>query len=98
LDISSTFSFEGAIQRRWTMRIQVLGSGCAKCTELAKRTENAVHLLGLEVAVEKVTDLREIMKFGIMMTPALAIDGTVKIAGRVPTEAEIQTVLTTVLS
>jgi len=80
------------------MRIQVLGPGCAKCKELAKRTESAVQHLGLDVAVEKVTDLKEIMKFGIMMTPALAIDGTVKISGRVPTEAEIQTILTTTLS
>jgi small redox-active disulfide protein 2 len=80
------------------MRIQVLGSGCARCKELTKRTEHAVQLLGLAVSVEKVTDLSEILKFGIMMTPALAIDGTVKIAGRVPTEAEIQTILTTALS
>jgi small redox-active disulfide protein 2 len=57
-----------------------------------------VQHLGLEWVVEKVTDLNEIMKFGIMMTPALAIDGTVKIAGRVPTEREIQTILTTALS
>jgi len=80
------------------MRIQVLGPGCAKCKELTSRTENAVRLLGLDAKVEKVTDFREIAKFGITMTPALAIDGTVKIAGRVPTEAEIQTVLTTALS
>jgi small redox-active disulfide protein 2 len=80
------------------MRIQVLGPGCAKCKELTKRTESAVQQLGLQAAVEKVTDLTEIMKFGIMSTPALVIDGAVKIAGRVPTEAEIQTILTTVLS
>ena len=80
------------------MRIQVLGPGCAKCKELTKRTESAVQHLGLEAAVEKVTDLNEIMKFGIMITPALVVDGTVKIAGRVPTEAEIQTVLTTTLT
>jgi small redox-active disulfide protein 2 len=80
------------------MRIQVLGPGCAKCNELTKRTETAVQQLGLEMAVEKVTDLAEIMKFGVMTTPALVIDGAVKIAGRVPTEAEIQTILTTVLS
>jgi small redox-active disulfide protein 2 len=79
------------------MRIQVLGPGCAKCKELMKRTESAVQNLGLEAAVEKVTDLNEIMKFGIMMTPALVVDGAVKIAGRVPTEAEIQTILTTTL-
>ena len=80
------------------MRIQVLGPGCAKCKELTKRTESAVQHLGLDVAVEKVTDLNDIMKFGIMMTPALVIDGAVKIAGRVPTETEIQTILTTTLS
>jgi small redox-active disulfide protein 2 len=80
------------------MKIQVLGPGCAKCKELTKRTEIAVQHLGLEVAVEKVTDLNEIMKFGIMITPALVIDGAVKIAGRVPTETEIQTLLTTALS
>jgi small redox-active disulfide protein 2 len=80
------------------MRIQVLGSGCANCKELTKRTEHAVQLLGLETTVEKVTDIREIMKFGVMTTPALAIDGVVKIAGRLPTEAEIQTILTTALS
>jgi small redox-active disulfide protein 2 len=80
------------------MRIQVLGPGCAKCKELMKRTEIAVQHLGLETTVEKVADLNEIMKFGVMTTPALVIDGVVKIAGRVPTEAEIQTILTTVLS
>jgi small redox-active disulfide protein 2 len=80
------------------MRIQVLGSGCANCKELTKRTEHAVQLLGLNVSVEKVADLSEILKFGIMTTPALAIDGAVKVAGRVPTEAEIQTILTTALS
>ena len=80
------------------MRIQVLGPGCAKCKELTKRTETAVQQLGLATAVEKVTDIAEIMKFGVMTTPALVIDGAVKIAGRVPTEAEIQTILTTTLS
>jgi small redox-active disulfide protein 2 len=86
------------VERRMTMRIQVLGPGCAKCKELTKRAEIAVQHLGLEATVEKVTDLNEIMKFGIMMTPALVVNGAVKIAGRVPTDAEIQTVLTTALS
>jgi small redox-active disulfide protein 2 len=78
------------------MRIQVLGPGCSRCRELTKRTESAAQNLGLDVAVEKVSDLGEIMKFGIMMTPALVIDGTVKIAGRVPSEGEIQAILKTV--
>lgn len=79
------------------MRIQVLGPGCAKCKELTKRAENAVQQLGIEAGVEKVTDINEIMKFGIMITPALVIDGTVKVSGRVPSEKEIQTILTTAL-
>lgn len=79
------------------MQIQVLGPGCAKCKEMAKRAEAAVQSLSLDATVEKVTDLNEIMKFGIMITPALAIDGTVKISGRVPSESEIQTILTTAL-
>jgi small redox-active disulfide protein 2 len=75
------------------MRIQVLGTGCAKCKELTRRTEEAVQHLGIDVTVEKVTDLQEIMEFGIMMTPALAIDGAVRIAGKVPSEAELRTLL-----
>jgi len=77
------------------MRIQVLGPGCAKCMELTRRTESAAQYLGLDVTVEKVSDISEIIKFGIMMTPALVIDGTVKIAGRVPSEGEIQSILKT---
>lgn len=76
------------------MKIQILGTGCPKCKELARRAEAAVLSLGLDAPVEKVTDINEIMAFGILMTPALAIDGSVKIAGKVPSEAEIQTILT----
>jgi len=61
--------------------------------ELTRRTESAAQYLGLDVTVEKVSDISEIIKFGIMMTPALVIDGTVKIAGRVPSEDEIQSIL-----
>ncbi len=80
------------------MRVLVLGPGCAKCKELAKRTEKAMLSLGLDATVEKVTDLSEIMKFEIMITPALVIDGVVKVSGRVPSESEIQSLLTTALS
>jgi small redox-active disulfide protein 2 len=80
------------------MKIQILGPGCAKCKMLTKRTEEAVALLGLDATVEKVTDVKEIMTFGLVMTPALAIDGQVKIAGHIPRVAEIQTVLTTALA
>lgn len=79
------------------MKVQILGTGCAKCKELTKRTEEAVALLGLDATVEKVTDLNEIMTFGVVVTPALAVDGTVKIAGHLPRVAEIQTLLTTSL-
>ena len=75
------------------MRIQVIGPGCARCKELAKRTEGAVRQLGEDLTVEKVTDMEDMMKFAILSTPALAIDGVVKVVGRVPTEAEIVTLL-----
>ena len=65
------------------MKIQVLGTGCAKCKQLTAHAEQAVAELGLGVTVEKVQDLREIMKFGVMTTPALAVDGVVKSAGNV---------------
>jgi small redox-active disulfide protein 2 len=80
------------------MRIQVIGPGCPKCKMLAERTEKAIQLLGLHTAVEKVTDINEMMQFGIAMTPALAIDGTIKLAGKVPSEAEIRTLLTSAMA
>ena len=65
-------------------RLQILGTGCAKCANLAAATEEAARALGLEYQIEKVTDLKDIMSFGVMMTPALVVDGKVKVAGRVP--------------
>ena len=65
------------------MRIQVLGTGCAKCRQLTANAERAVAELGLGVPVEKVEDLREIMRFKVMTTPALVIDGVVHSAGKV---------------
>jgi small redox-active disulfide protein 2 len=64
--------------------LQILGTGCAKCVMLAERTEAAAKSLGIEYQLVKVTDIQEIMKFGVMMTPGLAVDGVVKVAGRVP--------------
>jgi small redox-active disulfide protein 2 len=75
------------------MQIKILGSGCAKCAELAMRTEEAVRHLAIDATVEKVTDIREIMSYGVMITPALAVDGQVRFAGRVPTVAELTTIL-----
>jgi small redox-active disulfide protein 2 len=65
------------------MKIQVLGPGCAKCKQLAANVEKVVAELGIDALVEKVEDVREIMKFRVLSTPALVIDGTVKSLGRV---------------
>jgi len=65
------------------MRIQVLGTGCAKCKQLTANAERAVAELALGTAVEKVEDIREIMKFSVMSTPALVVDGKVHSAGKV---------------
>jgi small redox-active disulfide protein 2 len=74
-------------------KIQILGTGCPKCKKLAENTETAAKALGIECAIEKVTDINEIMKFGVMITPALAIDGQVKSVGKVPSPDEIQKML-----
>jgi small redox-active disulfide protein 2 len=74
-------------------KLQVLGTGCTKCNELTTRAEQAATALGLEYGMEKVSDLKEIMTFGVMMTPALVVDGKVKVAGRVPSVDEIKKML-----
>ncbi len=65
------------------MRIQVLGTGCAKCKQLTANVEKAVAELGVAATVEKVEDVREIARFKVMATPALVVDGAVKSLGRV---------------
>ncbi len=75
------------------MRIQILGTGCAKCKTLAQVTEQAVQELGLSAEITKVTDLKQIIALGAMMTPALAVNGSVKVAGKVPSVGEIKTIL-----
>jgi small redox-active disulfide protein 2 len=74
-------------------KIQILGTGCPKCKKLAENTETAAKALSIECAIEKVTDINEIMKFGVMITPALAVDGKVKVVGKVPSPEEIQKLL-----
>jgi small redox-active disulfide protein 2 len=71
-------------------KVQVLGPGCPKCVELAKRTEAAAKAVGGDFEVEKVSDLKQIMSFGVMMTPALVVDGQVKVVGKVPSVDEIK--------
>ncbi|MGE5672162.1 MAG: thioredoxin family protein [Fibrobacterota bacterium] len=70
-------------------KIQVLGTGCPKCKKLAETAEKAATESGVEYELTKVTDINEIMQFGVMMTPALVIDGEVKTVGKIPTPAEI---------
>ncbi len=72
------------------MKIQILGTGCPKCKKLAENAEAAAQALGIEYEIEKVTDINEIMKAGVMMTPALVVDGAVKSAGKAISADDIQ--------
>jgi len=71
-------------RNRIVKKLQILGTGCPKCKMLADAVEDAAKAMGIEYEIEKVTDINEIMKFGVMMTPALAVDGEVKVLGKVP--------------
>lgn len=73
--------------------LQILGTGCAKCHKLADQSEAAAKAMGLEYRLEKVTALDQIMKYGVMTTPALVVDGAVKVVGRVPSVEEIKKLL-----
>ena len=75
------------------MKLLILGTGCAKCNRLARFTEQAAKELGLEYELNKITDLKQIMALGVMMTPALAVNGNVKVVGKVPDVAELKTIL-----
>jgi len=74
-------------------KIQILGTGCPKCKKLTENAESAAKELGVAYEIEKVTDINEIMKFGVMMTPALAVDGQVKSVGKVISPDEIKKML-----
>lgn len=76
------------------MKLQVMGTGCPKCKKLAEMTDRVARELGIDYELEKVTDINEIMKMRVMMTPALVVDGQVKVSGKVPSEDEIKTYLT----
>lgn len=75
------------------MKIQILGTGCAKCKKLAEAADIAAKELQLDYELVKVTDITEIMSFGVMMTPAMAVDGEVKVTGKVPSVEELKTLL-----
>lgn len=75
------------------MKIQILGTGCPKCRTLTENAVAAADKLGIDYNLEKVTEIDRIMGFGVMMTPALVVDGEVKVSGRVPSSEEIETML-----
>ena len=75
------------------MTIQILGTGCPKCQKLTENAEAAAKELGVDYELEKVTDVNDIMKYGVMMTPALAVDGEVKLSGKVADSDEIKSYL-----
>lgn len=75
------------------MKIEILGTGCAKCKSLYENTKMAVQEKGVEAEIVKVEDIPSIMKYGVMSTPALVIDGQVKFSGKVASAAEIKGLL-----
>jgi small redox-active disulfide protein 2 len=74
-------------------KLQILGTGCPSCQKLAANTVAAAESSSIEYELEKVTDIGDIMKFGVMVTPALAVDGEVKVVGKVPSVEELQKLL-----
>ncbi|MDY0133298.1 MAG: thioredoxin family protein [Desulforegulaceae bacterium] len=75
------------------MKIQILGTGCAKCNKLAENAKKAAQESGISFEVEKITDMKQIMAMGVMMTPALAVDGKIKVVGKIPSPDEIKKLL-----
>ena len=75
------------------MKIEILGMGCQKCNDLYKAAEQAAAEMGIDAEFSKVTDIKEIMKYGVMNTPALVVDGNVKISGKAPGKEEIKALL-----
>lgn len=73
--------------------LKILGTGCAKCQKLTETAEAAARELGIDYQVEKVKEINRIMEFGVMVTPALVVDGEVKVAGKVPSVEEIKAML-----
>jgi len=74
-------------------KLQILGTGCPKCRQLAANVDAAAKAMDIEYTIEKVTDINDIMAFGVMMTPALAVDGEVKVMGKVPDPEAIKALL-----
>lgn len=75
------------------MKLEILGTGCAKCTKLEELTRKAASELGIDAEITKVKEVKDIMNYGVMITPALVVDGEVVAAGKVPTVEEIKTLI-----
>jgi len=75
------------------MKIEVLGTGCPKCNLLEGATRTVADRLGIDYTLEHVKDITRITQYGVMMTPALVVDGRVKVSGKVPSEAELEKIL-----
>lgn len=73
--------------------LQVLGTGCPKCKKLAELTEAVAREAGIDYELEKVTDINVIVGYGVMTTPALVVDGEIKVAGKVPSASELKAML-----
>jgi small redox-active disulfide protein 2 len=73
--------------------IHILGSGCAKCNKLYDTTQKVAEELGLEYTLEKITDMMQFANYGVMITPAIVVDGKLKMAGKIPSSDEIKTFL-----
>jgi small redox-active disulfide protein 2 len=80
------------------MDIKILGSGCAKCRKLEELVKEVVQELGVNASVDKVENVKEIAKMGVMMTPGLVINGDVKMSGKLLSKAEINKIITTSLA
>jgi small redox-active disulfide protein 2 len=80
------------------MKIEILGTGCKKCNTLEANAKAAADKLGLQYELVHITDIAKIGSYGVMMTPALAIDGQVKIVGKVASEAELTALLTSAMA
>lgn len=74
-------------------KLQILGTGCPKCKKLTELTEEAAKSIGIDYEIEKISDIQQIMKFGVMMTPALVVDGEVKLSGKVPSVDDLKKII-----
>jgi small redox-active disulfide protein 2 len=74
-------------------KIQILGTGCPKCEELKEKAELAAKELGIEYEIEKISNINEIIEFGVMITPALVVDGEVKAVGKIPSAEELKNII-----